>query len=325
MDFKKLSIIIPLYNAEAVVERTLKSIFASNLPREFYDIIVVDDGSTDNSLAVVKGLAEAWPNLQVLSQENGGSSKARNSGLKEATSDYIWFIDADDKVEKNLTCIQQLIEEHPKVDLFSFAFNWMGEHGQHLGYGQMQEKVAHDVELSGRAAILQGYQPGSVCGLIIRRAFLVDNSLEFKEGITQQDVELTYRMFARAGMVYFSSAVIYNYLFCPTSITRSPNVKKRMKYELDKIEIIKSFRQQAAIFQDADPELSAQMMRYADSTLFGYVYYLFKNKRSLRKMGISEAALRTLKADGFYPLRLEGLGWKKKIVCKILNIEKLLR
>ena len=322
---RKLCFIIPMYNAEKVIERTLRSILNTNLPRDFYEVIVVDDGSTDASLEVINGLRHLFPNLKTIVQENGGSSKARNVGLRETLADYIWFVDADDMVEKDMSCIPQLIAAHPSVDIFSFTYNWVSESGQHVGYGQLQERVKHEIEISGREAILQGYQPGSVCGLVIRRTFLTDNNLKFKEGITQQDVELTYRMFARAKVVFFSSKVVYNYMFCPTSITRSNNVKKRMKYELDKVEIIKSFRQQAEFFKDTDPELSIAMKSYADSALFGYVYNLFKQKSKWRKMGISTAALDMLKENRFYPLKIEGLGWKKLLVSKVLNIERIIR
>ena len=322
---RKLCFIIPMYNAEKVIERTLRSILNTNLPRDFYEVIVVDDGSTDASLEVINGLRHLFPNLKAIVQENGGSSKARNVGLRETLADYIWFVDADDMVEKDISCIPQLIAAHPSVDIFSFTYNWVSESEQHVGYGQLQERVKHEIEISGREAILQGYQPGSVCGLVIRRTFLTDNNLKFKEGITQQDVELTYRMFARAKVVFFSSKVVYNYMFCPTSITRSNNVKKRMKYELDKVEIIKSFRQQAEFFKDTDPELSIAMKSYADSALFGYVYNLFKQKSKWRKMGISTAALGMLKENRFYPLKIEGLGWKKLLVSKVLNIERIIR
>ena len=321
---RKLCLIIPMYNAEKVIERTLRSILNANLPRDFYEVIVVDDGSTDTSLDVINGLMHLFPNIKTIIQENGGSSKARNAGLRETLADYIWFVDADDMVEKDISCIPQLIAAHPSVDIFSFTYNWVSESGQHVGYGQLQERVKHEIEISGREAILQGYQPGSVCGLVIMRTFLTDNNLKFKEGITQQDVELTYRMFSRASTVFFSSAVVYNYMFCPTSITRSNNVKKRMKYELDKIEIIKSFRQQADFFRNTDSELSMAMRSYADSALFGYVYNLFKQRRQLREMGISKAALLLLKERGFYPLRIEGMSWKKRLVCRILNIEKII-
>lgn len=320
----KLCFIIPMYNAEKVIERTLRSILDSNLPRDFYEVIVVDDGSTDASLEVVNGLKPLLPGIKTIVQENGGSSKARNVGLTATLADYIWFIDADDKVEKDISCIPQLIDKYPTVDIFSFTYNWIGESGKHLGYGQLQKDVQHNIPLPGRTAILQGYKPGSVCGLVIKRTFLLDNELSFKEGITQQDVELTYRMFARANLVMFSSDVVYNYMFCPTSITRSTNVKKRMKYELDKIEIIKSFREQADIFQQTDPELSITIRRYADAALFGYVYNLFKHKREWRKIGLSDKAILTLKTNGMYPLKLERMGWRKQLLCRILNIEKLI-
>ena len=322
---RKLCFIIPMYNAEKVIERTLRSILNANLPRDFYEVIVVDDGSTDASLDVVKGLMHLFSDLKTIVQDNGGSSKARNAGLRESLAEYVWFVDADDMLEKDISFIPQLMDAHPSVDIFSFTYNWVSESGQHVGYGQLQKKVRHEIELSGRTAIFQGYQPGSVCGLIIKRTFLTNNDLQFKEGITQQDVELTCRMFARAKILFFSSKVVYNYMFCPTSITRSNNVKKRMKYELDKIEIIKSFRQQTEVFRNTDPELSIAMKSYADSALFGYVYNLFKQKNKWREMGISTAVLDLLKKNGFYPLKIEGQGWKRQLISKVLNIEKIIR
>ena len=153
---RKLCFIIPMYNAENVIERTLRSILNTNLPPDFYEVIVVDDGSTDAGLDVIKGLMHLFPNLKTIVQENAGSSKARNAGLRETLADYVWFIDADDMVEKDISCVPQLIDKHPAVDVFSYAYNWVSENGQHLGYGQLQEKVKHEIELSGREAILQG-------------------------------------------------------------------------------------------------------------------------------------------------------------------------
>ena len=88
---------------------------------------------------------------------------------------------------------------------------------------------------------------------------------------------------------------------------------------------MKSFRQQAEFFKDTDHELSMAMKSYADSALFGYVYNLFKQKNKWREMGISTAALDLLKKNGFYPLKIEGQGWKKRLVSKVLNIEKIIR
>lgn len=320
----KLSFIIPMYNAEKVIERTLRSILDANLPRDFYEVIVVDDGSTDASLEVVSNLKQLFVKMKVITQSNGGASKARNRGLRESSAEYIWFVDADDVVEKDLSCVLELLSKYPNVDIFSFAYNWLSEDGQHLGYGQLQENVSHNVVLSGRDAIIQGYQPGSVCGLIIRKAFLVENSLTFREGITQEDSELTFRMFARAENCFFSTKLIYNYVFTPDSVTRNTDAQKRIKYAIDSVEVIKSFMHQASLFRDTDKELSLAMRRYAESTLFGYVYELFTNRHKWRRNGINSAAITALKTEELYPLRLKTADWKKCILCRILNIEKLI-
>ncbi len=90
----KISIIVPIYNAENYAERCINSVL--NQTYTDFELILVDDGSADNSLALCKALAEKDNRITVLHKENGGVSSARNLGLSEATGDYIIFVDSDD-------------------------------------------------------------------------------------------------------------------------------------------------------------------------------------------------------------------------------------
>jgi glycosyltransferase involved in cell wall biosynthesis len=89
-----VSVVIPCYNAGKFIKRTISSILR-NAYRPL-EIVVVDDGSTDDSLAVVQALAARFPEVRVFAKENGGVSSARNFGIREAQSEYIAFLDADD-------------------------------------------------------------------------------------------------------------------------------------------------------------------------------------------------------------------------------------
>lgn len=126
MNAKEITVVIPLYNKEAEIERTLRSVLAQRLlPRE---IIVVDDGSTDRSAALVEAFRH--PLIRLIRQENRGVSAARNRGLREATTRRVALLDGDDRWEEGyLEEICRLIERHPACGAYATAFS-IDHHGQ---------------------------------------------------------------------------------------------------------------------------------------------------------------------------------------------------
>lgn len=120
-----ISIIIPLYNKEAIVERSLVSVLSQNY--DDYEIVVVDDGSTDNSLGIVKKIKDSNEDkgnkINIVIQENGGPSKARNTGVKHAKGDWIVFLDADDELLPGaLKHFMNLSIVHNEVCFYSCMF-----------------------------------------------------------------------------------------------------------------------------------------------------------------------------------------------------------
>lgn len=99
-----ISIIIPVYNTEKYLDECLQSIIKQNIDCHDYEIICVNDGSTDESLEVLYRLKKNHPtsNIIIINQENSGVCSARNAGINIAQGDYIWFIDSDDYIEKNV-------------------------------------------------------------------------------------------------------------------------------------------------------------------------------------------------------------------------------
>ncbi|MEY8392177.1 glycosyltransferase family 2 protein [Lachnospiraceae bacterium 45-W7] len=97
---KKLSVVIPVYNAETYLERTLDSVFAQTFP--VCEVICVDDGSTDGSLDVLKAYADRQERVKVIHKENKGPTSTRKRGLLEANGDYVAFVDADDFIEPEM-------------------------------------------------------------------------------------------------------------------------------------------------------------------------------------------------------------------------------
>lgn len=88
----KLSIIIPVYNVAPYVEKCLRSCAEQDIPSEDYEIIVINDGTPDNSLEIVERVAKDYPNIIIHSQDNAELSAARNKGLSLAKAKYVWFV-----------------------------------------------------------------------------------------------------------------------------------------------------------------------------------------------------------------------------------------
>lgn len=123
----KYSVIIPAYNCEDTLEQTISSIRKSGL--EDYEVIIVDDGSSDKTPGICDELAEKHSNIIVIHQENAGVSAARNRGLKEAIGEYVLFFDADDTVDEgSLLRATEIVErEQPDMLMFGMSFDYYGK------------------------------------------------------------------------------------------------------------------------------------------------------------------------------------------------------
>ncbi len=112
----RVSIIVPVYNAENHIESTIKSIQSQSI--EDWELLLIDDGSTDHSLDIIKKYADADPRLRIFQQSNAGPSSARNLGIENVTSRYITFLDADDQAEPHyLKSLLDTAEKHPNAEL----------------------------------------------------------------------------------------------------------------------------------------------------------------------------------------------------------------
>lgn len=88
-----------MYNCERYIADCLESILQIDLPTDDYEVIVINDGSTDNSLALVNNFAERYHNIHCMTTSNQGQAAARNTGIKQSKGRYLWFVDADDKID----------------------------------------------------------------------------------------------------------------------------------------------------------------------------------------------------------------------------------
>lgn len=216
----KFSLIVPIYQVENFLNKCVESLRCQTY--KDIEIILVDDGSTDNCPIMCDMFAKDDLRIKVVHKENGGLSDARNKGLEVATGDYVLFVDSDDYIEKN-TC-----------ECF-FQYAWKGYDvliGDAIvegGYCDL-EHVRFDEVLTGREYLLKSTNknksPMAAWLNVYKREFLTRNNLKFKYGILHEDEEFTPRCFLLAKTVVFTGVSFYHYVIRKNSITQKLDKRK---------------------------------------------------------------------------------------------------
>lgn len=229
-----LSIIIPVYNVERYIKKTLESIFSQNISREDVEIIVVNDGTPDRSMDIVEKFALLNPNIKIINQENQGLSGARNTGISHAHGRYLWFVDSDDWIEEGfLPRVLSLLQDC-KDDVLLFKIREYDENGEVLKEREFVDNnnIVHcrGVEVilnTARYKIL--HTPIQMH--IINTDFVRRNELKFVEGIYHEDMEFAPRLLLKAKRVAYVPWVSYCYVKRNSqSITSdSSKLEKRLK------------------------------------------------------------------------------------------------
>lgn len=223
----KFSLILPVYNVEKYLPKCLDSCLQQELSLKEYEIIVVIDGSPDHSLQIAKQYQAQYPNIKIVEQANGGLSAARNTGLRHAMGEYVWFIDSDDCITANvlnniyaaltadcLECLwirwNNVNEEYQTSPLYDLNINRISE-TVHTGYDFMKYVLG---------IYLYAWS------FIYRRDFLLDNRLFFKEGMYYEDTEFAFRALPLLKRIRLYNSVCYKYVNRSNSIVNTINEKK---------------------------------------------------------------------------------------------------
>ena len=180
-----ISIIIPVYNVEQYLRECLDSVVSQSF--DDYEVVCINDGSSDGSLAILEEYKNRYSKIQVISQQNKGLSGARNVGIKAAKGDYVFFLDSDDWVEPNT--LQILFENNSGQDLLCFN----GRSYYENGFKEEPDKGITEDKLKGwdyyckYALVSRKFH--FVCTVLrmYRNEFLIQNNLFFEEGIYHED------------------------------------------------------------------------------------------------------------------------------------------
>lgn len=229
----RLSIIVPVYNVEKYLSECIQSIILAY--REGIEIILIDDGSTDNSGEICDKYSEEYQYITVKHRNNGGLSAARNTGIKLAKGKYIWFVDSDDYIENDSIeiILKKIIEDK---DIIICNYRKILPDGNSIFYQGFKENDDLSIKPYKYVEHLGNVSYAAV-RFITKRELIIDKDIFFKEGIYHEDEEWTPRVLSEAKSFTIIMPPVYNYrIGNPKSITGMLNAKK----VVDKIIISKS-------------------------------------------------------------------------------------
>ena len=243
----KLSIIVPIYNVAFYLKKCVDSLLQQDISD--YEIILVDDGSTDDSGAIADELVHAFSLaplasrllLRVIHQSNAGLSAARNTGIAAATGNYIMYVDSDDYLQPNVLGALMEQIERDNLDVLRFRYQNVRESGEvfvpHEGmktdYNNYSSEPTDGLTFLNNRMWVQCY----AVQFILRRELALQE--QFTPGIYFEDTDWTPRMLLRTERVASTELVVYNYLWREGSITLSQKDINKMRKQLnDKLAFI---------------------------------------------------------------------------------------
>ena len=337
MNDLKLSIIIPQYNNAVYINKCIESIDNQYLPSESYEIIIVNDGSTDNSCDVVNKYVNSHSNVTLLSQINQGPGIARNLGLSVAKGKYILFMDADDYLSVNVLNDILEVAEHKKLDLLLYKYQEVYEDGKKVVPFDYDVQYLNKV-MSGRMAIsvLKFYH--SVWSGIFSRHSIESQKVYFENQVWGEDVWFMVRFLNQAERVMAVDSICYNYVkYNMTSLTNRKNINYNhlIKVAQSRVDVSVKMKRLA----DNMPIREWEDSRCADVLTNGayvFTYYaIYKILQSRMPKTIFESQIRQLSDVGLYPIKQYEYKWKSKkdelirllinywSILKLLNFLKL--
>ena len=235
----KISVVVPVYNVERYLLQCVDSIV--NQSYRNLEIILIDDGSTDNSGKICDAYAEKDKRIRVIHQENGGAASAKNVGLRIASGEYLTFVDSDDFLEADAYSymLSMIKEHHADVIQCSYRDVYLDK--------QIEQIVEEDLKVCRVEEYLKRYTYDWTCGLLwdkLYRRNLFSN-IYFEEGHIIDDDFFTYQGIMNACKIVLSPQIVYNYRKRKSSVTA--DAKNRERIIMDQLDYLVKRRENISL------------------------------------------------------------------------------
>lgn len=270
-----ISIIVPVYNAEKYIRRCVESVIYQLSSED--ELILVDDGSNDDSGKICDQYSRNFSNITVVHQQNGGEAVARNSGVAIAKGDYVVYIDADDFADANMI---KCIKKYKSLDSDVILFEYIEEDGEKLNKNyNIESVVVHTYEEIDKEQFVKcnflakdivencNFNMRSVWAKAYRREFLIQNEIEFDAGIKiGEDMLYTLKVYQKSKKMACVEYPIYHYFF-----QNMDSITNRYKPDLE--EIIASYVSTISNWLEKNPQYVDYHANYRLNDIVLYMKY----------------------------------------------------
>lgn len=232
-----ISIIVPVYNAEEFITTTIENLLAQNVDKE---IILVNDGSTDGSLQILKEFEGLYDCVRVIDKPNGGVSSARNKGIEAAKGDFLMFVDSDDLLEDGtLQQVQQNFSD--EIDIVFYSYKHVAADGHVISAISYMPTGKYSVQewTADALRFIYTFIVGCIGTFVCRTSIIRENNISFNERIDHyEDIAFGYEMLSHIKTLYYINEPYYWYMHInPNSLFGGYNHKQplAMEFCLDKL------------------------------------------------------------------------------------------
>lgn len=263
----KVSVIVPVYNKEKYIEATFASVL--NQPFRDLEVIAVNDGSRDGSLAALKALAERDERIRIVDIPNGGVSNARNVGLSHAAGEWIQFLDADDQLETDYLCRAVPAAEEAGVDILFSGFSKINEQGEILERVSVPAGEMNQIQLCQmfiRWQYTNGFF-GFISNKLFRRSLWQASGAEFPVGTTlAEDLDFFVRMYPWVQRACVWEGSSFSYLQTEENYMNraAVNYPSQLMIHMD----VRAWFQKSGLYEENKNVFDEKISQYAYFTLF---------------------------------------------------------
>lgn len=306
-----LSILIPVYNAERYLRRCLDSITKQVNGDDGVEIIIVNDGSTDGSLDIIKEYAGRYPCVRWTSRENRGIGPTRNELIDEAQGEYFWFVDADDFISDHALSTVLPLLRAGKYDMLMFAFNWVSTDGH------VEVKHCHGEYASGLEMADHDVYNNSLWTRIYRRSAITENGIRFQKLQMGEDFDVIFHAIPYLGPCLCIDQPLYNYVVSPGSAITNRKWEHVVKSSDDSLICMEGcFRFLRQWGKDSQWKLRKPLNFF----LMGYLFSIYVEPFSLK---YKLRAMQRLKHAGVFPIKPLPVNPRHRRFSRIINIMPL--
>ena len=317
-----LTYIIPVYNTERYVLRCLQSIVNQQLWPDDYEVLVVDDGSTDGSRAVVEAFAAEHRQVKLLTQQNAGVSAARNLAMDNARGRYLMFVDSDDRLGDDVIhrVVQRAIDDD--LDVLSFNYECEDAQGNVLPHSR-EDNYATTPVVTGYDFLQAHSMTPYVWRFLLRREYLQQGGWRFDPSlIVCEDGALIARFLLNAPRMAHEDTIAYCYVNRSDSAMHNPDKEHLRRRVFSQVDAASSINATARQFE-------AQTGHPAPASVDGVrnVYLFFSMTKALT-CGMVDEVLDRISKAGLYPFPCVGPeadyhGAKWKIIHRLMMVPGL--